>query len=67
MKLAIYDTFATAPNGAILHFQVFAPTTALQSVVEPLVLNQATADFDFDRLAGENFGRPVAQLAVCSF
>ncbi|MCR9294847.1 MAG: hypothetical protein NXI32_19175 [bacterium] len=32
-----------------------------------LVLNQATADFDFDRLAGENFGRPVAQLAVCSF
>lgn len=37
MKLAIYDTFATAPNGAILHFEVFASATALPTVVEPLV------------------------------
>lgn len=37
MRLAIYDTFATAPSGAILHFEVFAPFTALQTVVEPLV------------------------------
>ncbi|MCR9296202.1 MAG: S8 family serine peptidase [bacterium] len=64
---SIYDG-GTLLNTVLIN-QELAPNDFVEQGVgwEQLGLNQATADFDFDRLAGENFGRPVAQLAVCSF